>query len=82
MSNGSRDDLIPSRCASRNNNNTNNHNNSITSILTSEDDEDDLQPIMQPEAQFNSLHMLYPPIENMTKQERHRALYGADPIAP
>jgi hypothetical protein len=53
-----------------------------SAALTSEDDEDDLQPILQPAAQFNSLHQLYPPIAGMTLQERHRALYGADPITP
>ena len=53
-----------------------------SAALTSEDDEDDLQPEYQPDAEFNSLQILYPPIANMSVQERHRCLYGADPIAP
>ena len=53
-----------------------------SALLTSEDDEDDLQAEYQPDAEFNSLQILYPPIANLSVQERHRALYGADPIAP
>ena len=55
---------------------------SSSAALTSEDDEDDMQAQCQPDAQFNSLSMLYPPIANLSVRERHRALYGADPITP
>ena len=78
--------LLSAACSPANSTRASSCDSSAASVssaaLTSEDDEDDMQAQCQPDAQFNSLSMLYPPIANLSVRERHRALYGADPITP